>query len=214
MKFELFVAARYLRAKRRQAVIGVITIISVIGVAAGLASLVVALSINAGFQKDLQSQLLGSTSHVQLEKTLADGIYDWHTVLEKMSKQPHVMAAAPSLYEEVMINRAARAGGMELKGVIPEYENRVSELLKSVTIGSAAALAPKPSPTPCPATNEDCRLPDEMPPLVLGKDVEETMGDAVGSTVNSTSPQVELARYGLAPKFGYFKVVGVFRSGF
>jgi lipoprotein-releasing system permease protein len=98
MKFEFYVAARYLRAKRRQAVIGVITIISVIGVAAGVASLVVALSINAGFQKDLQSQLLGSTSHVQLEKTLADGIYDWRSMLDKMSKQPHVIAAAPSLY--------------------------------------------------------------------------------------------------------------------
>ncbi len=200
MKFEFYVAARYLRAKRRQAVIGVITIISVIGVAAGVASLVVALSINAGFQKDLQSQLLGSTSHVQLEKTLADGIYDWRSMLHKMSKQPHVIAAAPSLYEEVMINRAARAGGMELKGVIPEYENRVSELLKSVTIGSAAALAPKPSPTPCPATSEDCRQSDEMPPLVLGKDLAESIGATVGSTVNITSPQGELTPFGLAPE--------------
>jgi lipoprotein-releasing system permease protein len=214
MKFELFVAARYLRAKRRQAVIGVITIISVIGVAAGVASLVVALSINAGFQKDLQSQLLGSTSHVQLEKTLADGIYNWHTVLEKMSKQPHVISAAPSLYEEVMVNHGARAGGMELKGVIPEYENRVSELLKSVTIGSAAALAPKPAPTPCPATNEDCRQSDEMPPLVLGKDLAESIGATVGSIVTVTSPQGEITPFGIVPKFERFKVVGIFHSGF
>ena len=217
MKFELFVAARYLRAKRRQAVIGVITIISVIGVSAGVASLVIALSINAGFQRDLQNQLLGSTSHVQLDKTLADGIYDWQPMLAKMAKQPHVVAASPSLYEEVMVNRAARAGGMELKGVIPEYENRVSELLKSVTIGSAAALAPKPSPTPCPAKDmnaEECRQQDEMPPLVLGKDLAESIGATVGSTVNITSPQGELTPFGLAPKFERFKVVGIFRSGF
>ncbi len=216
-KFELFVAARYLRAKRRQAVIGVITIISVIGVSAGVASLVIALSINAGFQRDLQNQLLGSTSHVQLDKTLADGIYDWQPMLAKMAKQPHVVAASPSLYEEVMVNRAARAGGMELKGVIPEYENRVSELLKSVTIGSAAALAPKPSPTPCPAKDmnaEECRQQDEMPPLVLGKDLAESIGATVGSTVNITSPQGELTPFGLAPKFERFKVVGIFRSGF
>ena len=217
MKFELFVAARYLRAKRRQAVIGVITIISVIGVSAGVASLVIALSINAGFQRDLQNQLLGSTSHVQLDKTLADGIYDWQPMLARMAKQPHVVAASPSLYEEVMVNRAARAGGMELKGVIPEYENRVSELLKSVTIGSAAALAPKPSPTPCPAKDmnaEECRQSDEMPPLVLGKDLAESIGATVGSTVNITSPQGELTPFGLAPKFERFKVVGIFRSGF
>jgi lipoprotein-releasing system permease protein len=216
MKFELFVAARYLRAKRRQAVIGVITIISVIGVSAGVASLVIALSINAGFQRDLQNQLLGSTSHVQLDKTLADGIYDWQPMLARMAKQPHVVAASPSLYEEVMVNRAARAGGMELKGVIPEYENRVSELLKSVTIGSAAALAPKPSPTPCPAEDKDeeCRQSDEMPPIVLGKDLAESIGATVGSTVNITSPQGELTPFGLAPKFERFKVVGIFRSGF
>jgi lipoprotein-releasing system permease protein len=214
MKFEFFIAARYLRAKRRQAVIGVITIISVIGVSAGVASLVIALSINAGFQKDLQSQLLGSTSHVQLDKTMADGIYDWQKVMAKMSKEPHVVAAAPSLYEEVMVNRAARASGMELKGVIPEYENHVSELLKSVTIGSAAALAPKPSPTPCAAKDEDCVQPNELPPLVLGKDLAESIGATVGSTVNITSPQGELTPFGIAPKFERFKVVGIFRSGF
>ncbi len=74
MRFELFVAARYLRAKRRQAVIGVITVISVIGVTAGVASLVIALSINAGFQKDLQDQLLGSQSHINLVRVQNDGI--------------------------------------------------------------------------------------------------------------------------------------------
>ena len=138
------------------------------------------------------------------------------TMLAKMAKQPHVVAASPSLYEEVMVNRAARASGMELKGVIPEYENRVSELLKSVTIGSAAALAPKPSPTPCPARDrdEECRQSDEMPPIVLGKDLAESIGATVGSTVNITSPQGELTPFGLAPKFERFKVVGIFRSGF
>lgn len=194
--------------------IGVITVISVIGVTAGVASLVIALSITSGFQKDLQRQLLGSTSHVQLDKVLADGIYNWRNVLAKMVKQPHVVAAAPSLYEEVMINQAARAGGMELKGVIPEYENQVSELLKSVTIGSAAALAPKPSPTPCPAKEEDCLQPYEMPPLVLGKDLAESVGATVGSIVNITSPQGEITPFGIVPKFERFKVVGIFRSGF
>ena len=98
MRFEFFVAARYLRAKRRQAVISVITVISIIGVAAGVASLIIALSINAGFQRDIQNQLLGSTAHVSLVKIKNDeGIRDWREVISRLEKQPHVVAAAPAL---------------------------------------------------------------------------------------------------------------------
>ena len=95
MRFELFVATRYLRAKRRQAFIGVITAISILGVAAGVASLIVALAINNGFRQDLQQRLLGSTSHVSLLRVQSDGIKDWPALLERLSHQQHVVAAAP-----------------------------------------------------------------------------------------------------------------------
>ena len=214
MKFELFVAARYLRAKRRQAVIGVITVISIIGVAAGVASLVIALSINAGFQRDLQNQLLGSTSHINLLKARSDGIYHWRDLMQQLAKQPHVKGVAPALYEEVLASRSSRASGMELKGVIPEYENRVSELLKTVKLGSAAPLNPAPSPTPCARDSVDCNLPGEYPPIVLGKDLAETIGATVGSVILITSPQGELTPFGLVPKYERFKVAGIFNSGF
>ena len=107
VRFELFVAARYLRAKRRQAVIGVITIISVIGVTAGVASLVIALSINAGFQKDLQDQLLGSQSHINLVRVQNDGIEDWRALMTRLAKKPHVTGVAPAMYGQVMASRAA-----------------------------------------------------------------------------------------------------------
>ena len=217
MRFELFVAARYLRAKRRQAVISVITVISIIGVAAGVASLIVALSINAGFQKDIQSQLLGSTAHVQLELVQAtSGMVDWRDLMLRLERQPHVLAAAPGLYEEVMISRGSRASGMLLKGVVPGYENRVSELLKSVKIGSAAPLNPAP-PVPCAEKDkkgQPCAAPGEASPIVLGKDLAETIGATVGSTVMATSPQGELTPFGLLPKYEHFKVVGIFNSGF
>src|SRR5512146_1630158 len=109
MNFELFIASRYLRAKRRQAMIGVITIISIVGVAAGVASLIIALAINNGFRQDLQQRLLGSTAHVQLMRVEADGIRDWRVQLERLSKHPHVLAAAPAIYEQVLISRGARA---------------------------------------------------------------------------------------------------------
>ncbi len=140
MRFELFVATRYLRAKRRQAFIGIITGISILGVAAGVASLIVALAINNGFRQDLQSRLLGSTAHISLMRIESDGIPDWRPLLAKLSKQPHVVAAAPAIYEQVLISRGPRARGAVLKGMLPRYERKVSDLLSSITLGSAAAL--------------------------------------------------------------------------
>jgi lipoprotein-releasing system permease protein len=208
VRFELFVAARYLRAKRRQAVIGVITVISVVGVTAGVASLIIALSINAGFQKDLQDQLLGSQSHINLLRAADDGITDWPSVVERLKNQPHVVAAAPVLYGEVLASQGARGSGALLKGVMPEYENRVSELLKSVKFGSASKLAP------CADTDENCRNGEALPPVVLGQDLAENIGATVGSVIKITSPQGDVTPFGLLPRYQNFKVVGIFRSGF
>src|SRR5947209_356685 len=208
MRFELFVAARYLRAKRRQAVIGVITVISVIGVTAGVAALIIALSVNAGFQKEQQDQLLGSQSQINLIRAMGDGIPNWPALLDHLKKQPHVVAAAPVLYGEVLVSQGARASGGLLKGVIPEYENQVSELLKSVRIGTAAPLAP------CAESDQEWKKGQALPPVVLGKDLAETIRATVGSVINVTSPQGELSPFGPLPKYQRFKVVGIFHSGF
>jgi lipoprotein-releasing system permease protein len=140
MRFELFIATRYLRAKRRQAVIGVITGISIAGVAAGVASLVVALAINNGFRQDLQNRLLGSTSHINLLRIESDGIKDWRPLMERLSKQPHVVGTAPAIYEQVLISHGPRARGAVLKGMIPAYERKVSDLLGTVKYGSMDPL--------------------------------------------------------------------------
>src|SRR3954469_20705459 len=140
MRFEFFIASRYLRAKRKQAVIGVITGISIAGVAAGVASLVIALAINNGFRQDLQDRLLGSTSHINLLRIESDGIRDWRPLMTNLAKQPRVVAAAPAIYEQVLVSRGPRARGAVLKGIIPADERKVSDLLNSVKIGSADAL--------------------------------------------------------------------------
>jgi lipoprotein-releasing system permease protein len=145
MRFELFIATRYLRAKRRQSFIGVITGISIAGVAAGVASLVVALAINNGFRQDLQQRLLGSTSHVSLQRIADDGIRDWPALMDRLSKQPHVVGAAPAIFEQVLISRGPRARGAVLKGMIPKYERQVGDLLNSVKEGSARELEEKPA---------------------------------------------------------------------
>ena len=234
MQFELFIAARYLRAKRRQAVIGVVTAISIVGVAAGVAALIIALAITNGFRQDLQNRLLGSTAHVSLERARGDGIRDWRPLLQKIQQQPHIVAAAPALYEKVLVARGARASGLLLKGVVPRYESQVSELLKAVNVGSAAPLessnsfaagAAYPSAT---ERVEDQNTPSSagglgpkpvsaaapFPPIVLGADLADDIGATVGSVVLVTSPQGELTPYGMVPKYKRFKVVGTFKSGF
>jgi lipoprotein-releasing system permease protein len=140
MRFEFFIATRYLRAKRRQAFIGIITGISILGVAAGVASLIVALAINNGFRQDLQERLIGSTSHISLLRVADDGIKEWPPLLDRLSKQPHVVAAAPAIFEQVLISRGPRARGAVLKGMIPADERRVGDLLNTIKEGSADAL--------------------------------------------------------------------------
>jgi lipoprotein-releasing system permease protein len=233
MRFELFIATRYLRAKRRQAFIGIITGISIVGVAAGVASLIVALAINNGFRQDLQERLIGSTSHVSLLRVADDGIKDWPPLLDRLSKQPHVVAAAPAIFEQVLISRGPRARGAVLKGMIPADERRVGDLLNSVKEGSAADLDPAPTiahgasesgdqpsaPQALAASSPDS-LADvharvaAMPPLILGKDMADNLGATVGSVVLVTSPQGELTPFGMVPKYSRFRVVGIFNSGF
>ena len=221
MQFELFVAARYLRAKRRQAVIGIITLISIIGVAAGVASLIVALAINNGFRQDLQDRLLGSMSHVNLLRIESDGIRDWEPLLQYLEKEPHVVAGAPAMYEQVLISRGAHAQGAVLKGIIPSYERKVSDILESVKSGSAAPLDPNSSrePTGAPADEGEsnplsARVTAALPPILLGQDMASSLGAQVGSLVTVTSPQGELTPFGIVPKYARFKVVGIFSSGF
>jgi lipoprotein-releasing system permease protein len=230
MRFELFIASRYLRAKRRQAVIGVITGISIAGVAAGVASLIVALAINNGFRQDLQNRLLGSTSHVNLLRIESDGIKDWRPLMDRLSRQPHVVAAAPAIYEQVLISRGPRARGAVLKGMIPAYERRVSDLLSTVKVGSIDALdeaseSPNPKPaseggraTPAQPSSDALEAVHErvaaMPPIVLGKDIAEDLSATLNSVVLVTSPQGELTPFGLVPKYSRFRVAGIFNSGF
>jgi lipoprotein-releasing system permease protein len=225
MNFELFVATRYLRAKRRQAVISVITVISIIGVTAGVASLVIALAINNGFRRDLQEQLLGSTSHVTLMRVDNEGIRDWRELLDRLEKQPHVVAASPALYEQVLISRGARASGAMLKGIVPDRERRISRLLQDVKIGSAEPLEKaqeqaNPSQPAGPEANSPSSLEGarerlrSFPPIILGKDMADNLGATVGSVVLVTSPQGELTPFGIVPKYIRFKVVGILQSGF
>ena len=207
LRFELFIAARYLRARRRQSggrgVIGFVTAISVAGVAAGVAALIIALAITNGMRRDLQQRLIGASAHVELMRTAGDGIRDWRPLMERLATVPHVKAVAPGLYGQVLISRGPRSGGALIKGILPADERSVSELLQSITQGSSAELEPVSTSTS-----------GQVSPIVIGHELATTLGAGVGDALLVTSPQGDLTPLGVIPRYQRFRVTGIFTSGF
>jgi lipoprotein-releasing system permease protein len=199
MRFEFFVALRYLKAKRRQAALSVVTAISVIGVMAGVAALVIALAINNGFRRELQDKLLGATANVNLIRTENDGIRHYDALADRLAKVPHVVADAPALYEQALIANRQRSGGVVIKGIDPERELKVCDLLHHLTEGSIQGL--------------NQTFPD-ADPIIVGKGLAKSLGVTVGDTVMIVSPQGTLTPFEVVPKYRHFRVVGVFDSGF
>jgi lipoprotein-releasing system permease protein len=199
MRFELFVALRYLKAKRRQAALSVVTAISVVGVTAGVAALVIALAINNGFRQELQGKLLGATANVNLIRSENDGIPHYEALSQRLSNLPHVVAAAPALYEQALISNRQRSGGVVIKGVAVDRELKVCDLLQRLTAGSLNGLSET--------------FPD-ADPIIIGKELAMNLGASVGDSVMITSPQGTLTPFGNVPKYRDFRVVGIFDSGF
>jgi lipoprotein-releasing system permease protein len=157
-------------------------------------------------------------------------MHDWRPLIERLQKQPHVIAVAPDIYEQVLISVGSRARGAVLKGIVPQDERKVSDLLNSVKEGSAADLDEPASEAPLAGSERGVRptrAGDDidsleviqqrrvaMPPIILGKQMADELGVKVGSPVMVTSPQGELTPFGLVPKYTRFRVVGIFDSGF
>lgn len=181
--------------------------ISVVGVMAGVCALVISLAINNGFREDLESRLVGATANINLIRTKNDGIPDYDSLTARLAKLPHVMAAAPVLYEEGLISSHSRAEGVILKGIDPERELKVGDLLKHLSAGSLDEL----SQTFSNASNTGVPAAD---PIVIGKELATSLGLHVGDTALITSPQGYLTPLEVVPKFRHFHVVGIFDSGF
>lgn len=198
-RFELFVARRYLRAKRKQAVIGIITVISVVGVAAGVMALVIALAINNGFRNTLQSTLLGAYAHVNImEKEPGYGIDNWHELLPKLRALPHVVSASPTLYNEVYLYAAGSQAAV-IKGIDTGSALESGDTLRTMKAGSLADLRTDGAPYN----------------IILGDKLAAQLGAKIGQAVNVLSPQGgSLTPFGASPRKETFRVVGVFSSGF
>jgi len=196
-RFELFVALRYLTAPRKQAVLSVITVISILGVAAGVMALIIALAINNGFRNTLQRSLLGTTAHASiLEREPGFGIGNWRELRERLASLPDVASATPTLYAYVLLSGPLRSEGAVLKGVEP---GAPIEALENLLEGSLDRL-------------DDS---DAYPPgIILGSDLSRQNGMIMDSIVNVISPQGELTPFGARPSYHRFRVVGIFESGY
>ena len=199
--FELFVARRYLKARRKDAVISVITAISILGVAAGVMALVVALAINNGFRDTLQRNLLGAMAHINVqEKEPRNGIENWEALAAKIRQVPHVTAAGPALYTPIFLTGPVMSQGGILKGVDIGAEIQISDTLRHLKAGSVDRLRAAPD--------------RGVPGIILGARLAEDIGMLLNSMVIVTSPQAELTPFGPRPSIRRFRVVGVFESGF
>lgn len=200
-RFELFIANRYLRARRKEAVISVITLISVLGVAAGVMALVIALAVTNGFRNTLQRNLLGAMAHINLsEKQPLNGIENWRDMVAKLRKVPHVTAVSPALYTPVFLTGPLQSHQAILKGIDLSSELAISETLRHPKAGSL----------------EDLKDPDKYPPaIILGSRLVEDTGMILKSNINVVSPEGgKLTPFGIQPAIRRFRVTGIFESGF
>jgi lipoprotein-releasing system permease protein len=196
--FEFFIASRYLRAKRKQAVISVITVISIAGVAAGVMALVIGIAINNGFRDTLQRSLLGATAHVDvLSKDQEEGIANWRELDPKFRQLPHVISVAPNLYGGVYLVGPIQSQGAEIKGIPVDNP---PDMLKHLKQGSFEKL----------------KDTSGLPGIILGSGLAQKTGMLLGSVVYVFSSRAEMTPLNPMhfPAPFKFRVVGIFESGF
>ncbi|MBW1783635.1 MAG: lipoprotein-releasing ABC transporter permease subunit [Deltaproteobacteria bacterium] len=195
--FELFLGMKYLKAKRKQRFISVITVISVLGVMVGVMALIVVLSVMNGFRADLMSKILGVNSHV-LVLSLGGPFAGYREVGEKAEKVEGVTAFTPFIYTQVMLNNSGNVSGAVLRGVDPDSAGAVIGFTNMIKSGSLASL-----------TGEA----DGLPTIIIGSELCKQIGAHLGSVVTVISPEGKLTPLGRSPNTRKFQVTGVFDSG-
>ena len=198
MPFEWFVARRYLRSPNRPAVLRLVTVFSVLGVTAGVATLVVALAMNTGFRETLQERLLGVSAHISLTRPGSGGIHDYELLAKKLAAISGVRSVTPAVYQTVLMTFGGESRGVVTKGIDPVREAASDEALHKLSGGKL-----------------DFRLdPDGIDAVIVGKQLADEWKLAPGDYVTMTSPQGRLTPFGLLPRTRRFRLAGVFDSGF
>ena len=197
MSFEFFVARRYLFSKRKQAFIYVISLMSVLGVALGVAALVIVLGVYNGLTTDMREKILGANAHGMVLSTLPDGFALDPGVMDRVLATPGVTGATPFIYSEVMLSAGTGVKGLILRGIDPVQAPKVLSMLQTIKRGSV----------------EDLARADTPPGIILGEELTKRLGLALGSRINLFSPSGQRSTSGFQPRIRPFVVVGIFKTG-
>jgi lipoprotein-releasing system permease protein len=196
VRLELFIALRYLLARRKQARISVISLISTIGVGVGVIALIIALALMTGLQGELRDRILGSTAHIYVQKS--GGIEDYRAEVQTLLALPHVLGAAPAIMGKALISGPRANGFITLKGIDPDLEPNVTDIKKTLQRGSV----------------EGVRVPEgELPGILIGTKLAKDIGVDVGDTVNLLTDQGTLSPGGVVPRSRPARVAGIFALG-
>lgn len=232
MSFELFVALRYLFARRRQTFISVISVTSILGVALGVASLIVVLGVMNGFTTDLRDKILGANAHGIVMSADRTGLTDAPHLIDRIRQVEGVRGATPFIYSEVMLSTPHGVKGLVLRGIDPRTAPSVLGILSNMKKGDVADLAPRAATTATPegapsaegagaSSTEGAGAPSTgtvatasgPPGVIIGEELAQRLGVVVGSRVNLLSPAGQKTSAGFSPRIRPFVVVGVFSTG-
>jgi lipoprotein-releasing system permease protein len=195
MRYELFIARRYLTARRKQAFISVITFISILGIVIGVMALIIALALITGFQGDVQAKILGSTSHIMVSDISGEGLRDYPQLMARIKDRKGVISVSPVVYEPVLIQGPYKVSPAVLQGMDFEREKKSSAWLQNLEKGQI----PQPD--------------SKREEILLGDEMAFQIGAGVGDVVTVLTSSSRLSPIGLIPKTKKFVVTGIFSTG-
>jgi len=196
LPYQLFIALRYLRTKKRHRGISVNTLISVGGVAVGVMALLVVLSVMSGFHEDLQKKILGVNAHIVI-LSYKGAIPEYPAVMDRLGGEKDIVSSSPFVLGQVMVSSGKRAHGVFLRGITPETEVHTTELTRHMKEGSIENLSKK----------------GDMPGIIIGRELSSSLGVFQGDVINVLSPIGKIGPLGMLPKIRQFRVAGIFEVG-
>jgi len=209
LPFEWALSLRYLKAKRQQIFISLITWISVGGVAVGVMALIVVLAVMSGFEDVLKHKIVGTNAHVVVLQLDSHRLTDYEPLLERVQRAPHVVAVAPFVYSQVMLSSRTNAMGVVIRGIEPTREQLVTDLIKNIREGGLERLREEVSH----ASKAEEEVFSRPPGLVIGRELAKNLNTFVGDELTVVSPIGTLTPAGMMPKYRRFEVVAIFDSG-
>jgi len=197
MKYEWFIGLRYLKAKRKQTFISIITIISIAGVMVGVMTLIVVLAVMSGFEKTLKEKILGTQAHLVVLKASQQSMDHYEEVLKQVRDVKGVVSAAPFIFNQVMLSSESSVSGVVIKGIDPDQVGKVTELAHNMKAGRL----------------QDLKGGSDSPGVILGAELAKHLGVTLNDAIQVISPLGTITPMGMMPKMKRFRVIGIFYSG-